>query len=198
MTPVTDELNFSSGQSLTGLKAMLSQDQLHAARERIREDNINGKTIKEQLKANTRLSAGIIFKAGSTRLGKTVFEVCRENHEDKIKSEIEKMKRDEIQYNINVENAKKVFEKKGSIENMTIRELTIVCKPLKNKDDGPMPNKKEALISKYKEWVGRQPPIFNSSQLENSMMDDAIVTKIVNDENRVDELEDNLICEIEL
>ena len=109
------------------------------------------------------------------------------------------MKRDEIQYNINVENAKKVFEKKQSIENMTILcELIIVCKPLKNKDDGPMPNKKEALVSKYKEWVSRQPPIFNSSQLENSVMDDAIVTKIVNDENRVDELEDNLICEIEL
>ena len=177
---------------------MLSQDQLHATRERICEDNINSKTVKEQLKANTRLSGGIVFKAGSTRLGKTVFEVCRENHEDKIKSEIEKMKRDEIQYNINVENTKKVFEKKGSIENMTIRKLTIVCKPLKNKDDGPMPNKKEALVSKYKEQVGRQPSIFNSSQLENSMMDDAIVTKIVNDENRVDELEDNLICEIEL
>ena len=108
------------------------------------------------------------------------------------------MKRDEIQYNRNVENAERVFEKKRSIKNMSIRELTIVCKPLKKRDNGPMPNTKEALINKYKEWFGGQPPIFNSSQLENSMMDDAIVTKIVNDENRVDELEENLICEIEL
>ena len=177
---------------------MLSQDQLHAARERICEDNINGKTIKEQLKTKSCLSAGLAFKAGSTRLGKTVFEVRRANHEDKIKSEIEKMKKDKIQYIINVENAKKMFEKKGAIENMTMHKLTIVCKPLKNKDDGSMPNIKEALISKYKEWVGRQPSIFNTSQLENSMMDDAIVTKIINDENRVDKLEDNLICEIEL
>ncbi len=30
----SDELNFNSGQSLTCLKEMLSQDQLHAARER--------------------------------------------------------------------------------------------------------------------------------------------------------------------
>ena len=44
-----DELNFNSGQSLMCLKAMLSQDQHHEARERIREDVINDKTIKEQL-----------------------------------------------------------------------------------------------------------------------------------------------------
>ena len=197
LTSQPDELNFNSGQSLTCLKAMLSQDQLHAARERIREDGINGKTIKEQLQANTRLSAGIVFKSGSTRLGKTVFQVCKENHEDKIRNEIKKIKKDEIQYNKNIENAKKVFEKKGTIENMTIRELTIVCKPLKNKSDGPMPNKKEALISKYKEWVGRPPPLFNAGQLENSM-DDAIVTQVENDNNDVDDLEENVICEIEV
>jgi len=197
LTSQPDELNFNSGQSLTCLKAMLSQDQLHAARERIREDGINGKTIKEQLQANTRLSAGIVFKSGSTRLGKTVFQVCKENHEDKIRNEIKKIKKDEIQYNKNIENAKKVFEKKGTIENMTIRELTIVCKPLKNKSDGPMPNKKEALISKYKEWVGRPPPLFNVGQLENSM-DDAIVTQVENDNNDVDDLEENVICEIEV
>jgi len=92
-----DELNFNSGQSLTCLKAMLSQDQLHAARERIREDGINGKTIKEQLQANTCPSAGILFKSGLKRLGKTVFNICKENHEEKIKNEIKKIKKDEIQ-----------------------------------------------------------------------------------------------------
>jgi len=60
-----------------------------------------------------------------------------------------------------------------------------------------MPNKKEALISKYKEWVGRPPPLFNVGQLENSM-DDAIVTQVENEYNDVDDLEENLICEIEV
>ena len=192
-----DELNFNSGQSLMCLKAMLSQDQLHEARERIREDVINGKTIKEQLQTNTRLSAGIVFKSGSTRLGKTVFEVCKENHEEKIKNEIKKIKKDEIQHKKNVENAKKLFEKKGTIENMTIRELNIVCIPLKRKSDGPMSNKKEAFISNYKEWVGRSPPLFNICELENSM-DDAIVTQVVNDNNDIDKINENLNCEIEV
>ncbi len=80
---------------------------------------------------------------------------------------------------------------------MTIPEFTIVCKSLKNKNDGPRPNKKEALISKYKEWVGRPPPSFNVGQLENNM-DDAIVTKVVNDDDNVDNLEEHVICEIEL
>lgn len=169
---------------------MLSQDQVHTTRERICEDGINGKTIREKVQANTRLSAGIVFKFGSTRIGKTVFQVCKENHEEKIK-------KNEVQYNKNVENTKKVFEKEGTIENMTIRKLTIVRKPLKNKSDCPMPNKKEALISKYKEWVGMPPPLFNVGQLENSM-DDVIVMQVINDNNDVDNMEENLICEIEV
>ena len=44
---------------------------------------------------------------------------------------------------------------------MTIRELTIVCKPFKRKTDGKMPNKKVDLIAKYNEWVGRPAPVFN-------------------------------------
>ena len=49
---------------------------------RIRDDMNDGKSIKEQLKANSRLSAGIVFKTGTNRLGKTVFDVCKDNQMD--------------------------------------------------------------------------------------------------------------------
>ena len=163
--PASD-LNFSSGQSLTCLKAMLSQDQLHEARQRIREDRSHGMSIKEQLKSNTKLSAGILFKAGSNRLGKTVFEVCKENYDDKQKTAIKKIQKEEEEYKRNVSNAQKVFEKKGNIQQMTIKELTIICKPLKRKSDGAMPNKKNDLIAKYHEWVARPAPTFNYEDVE--------------------------------
>ena len=57
------------------MKAYLTNEQLQEARESIRNDMANGKTIKEQLKESTRLSSGIIFKARSLQLGKTVFDV---------------------------------------------------------------------------------------------------------------------------
>ena len=34
------------------------------------------------------------------------------------------------------------------------KELVIICKPLKRKEDGKMPIKKDQLILKYKEWSG--------------------------------------------
>ena len=62
--------------------------QLQQAREEIREDMNNGKSIKQQLKESTQLSAGILFKAVSSRLGKTVFDVHRENMIEKNEKEI--------------------------------------------------------------------------------------------------------------
>ena len=59
---------------------------------------------------------------------------------------------------------------------MTIRELTLICKPLKRKGDGKMPNKKESLILKFKEWSGRPAPSFDVSHLvSESECDDQYV-----------------------
>ena len=50
---------------------------------------------------------------------------------------------------------------------MTIKELTIICKPLKRKEDDKMPNKKDQLIQKYREWSGRPTPSFNVDHLQD-------------------------------
>ena len=163
--PTHEHLNFSTGLSQYCLKAYLSNEQLQQAREEIREDMNNGKSIKQQLKESTRLSAGILFKAGSSRLGKTVFDIHRENMIEKNEKEIQRIKKDELMYKEQVEKAREVFEKKTNIETMTIRELTTICKPLKRKEDGKMPNKKDQLILKYREWYGRPAPSFDVSHL---------------------------------
>ena len=189
-----DELNFASGESLRCIKAILTQDQLHEARERIRDDMSNGKSIRDQLKENSRLSAGILFKSGSTRLGKTVFDVCRDNIEDKRKKTIDKMKKEKDEYMKNVENATKVWEKKSELEKMTIRELTIVCRPLKRKSDGKMPNKKEELIAKFKEWHGRPTPVFDDEDV-NVPNYEILNNHNINDVNFMSE---DILCEVEI
>ena len=68
--------------------------------------------------------------------------------------------------------AKEVFKKKVTLESMTAKELTIICKPLKRKDDGKMPTKKEELILKYMEWNGRPAPSFDISHLLNNEDED--------------------------
>ena len=157
-------LNFSTGMSNFCLKAYLANEQLQEARESIRNDMASGKTIKEQLKESTWLSAGIIFKAGSLRLGKTVFDVHMDNLKEKNKVLIDKIKKERKAYDENVKKSNEIYEKKnGALESMTIRELTIICKPLKQKSDGKMPNKKEDLIQKYYEWSGRPAQSFDET-----------------------------------
>ena len=50
-----------------------------------------------------------------------------------------------------VKKAEEVFNIKKSIDNMMIKELTIIRKSLKWKEDDKMPNKKDQSIQKYKE-----------------------------------------------
>ena len=122
-----------------------------------------GKELKDILKESKGISSGITFKAGSVRLGKTVFDVHMENKQEKRNEMITKKKKnEEKEYNDNVAKAKAAFEKKNNLENMTIKELTIICKPLKRKEEGNISTKKVELINKkYKEWNGRPAPTFD-------------------------------------
>ena len=111
------------------------------------------------------MSTGIIFKAGSSRLGKTVFDVYKENVKEKNRVLVEKIRKEERIYHENLKKSKEEFATNQTLESMTIRELALICKPLKRKSDRKMPNKKESLIKKYKEWSGRTAPSFNVSHL---------------------------------
>ena len=110
--PTCEDLNFSIGMSQYCLKSYLSNEQLQQTREEIRQDMITGKSVKQVLKESTRLSSGIVFKAGTSRLGKTVFDVYWENIIEKNQKEIEKIKKDENTYNEQVKKAREVLEKK--------------------------------------------------------------------------------------
>ena len=139
---IHNNLNFSSGMSGFCLQSILSQEMLQNARSRINENIDKGKILMDHIKKSKALSAGIIFKAGELRLGKTVFDLHKENLREKKRKMNEKMKKDELLYNKNVAKAKAVFETNKTLDQMTIKELTTICKPLKRKEDGKMPNKK--------------------------------------------------------
>ena len=72
-----------------------------------------------------------------------------------------KIRNCEKTYTVNVALAEAVFAKNKSLDQMTIKELTTICKPLKRKEDGKMPIKKNELIAKFHEWNGRPKPNFN-------------------------------------
>ena len=124
------------------------------------------------LKKSKSLSAGIIFKAGELQLGQTVFDIHKQNLQEKKRKLNEKTKKDERIYHENVAKAKAVLETNKKLEDMTIKELTAICKPLKQKEDGKMPSKKNELIEKFREWNGRPAPIFDIIDIDETLSND--------------------------
>ena len=61
------------------LKSILSWELIHETREKINEDLDTSKEVKEMLKELEFISSGIIFKARSVCLVKSVFDVHMDN-----------------------------------------------------------------------------------------------------------------------
>ena len=99
------------------------------------------------------------------------------------------MKEEKEKYKTNCKLADKVWAKKDKLKNMTIKELTTICKLLKKKDDGPMPKKKIELIAKYNEWKHRPPPTFDTSD------DDVVPIEVVESDFNSDESKIEIIAE---
>ena len=159
------KLNFSNGTAAFCIDAIVRENDLQLARERIKGEHQRGKTIRQQLESAKRVTSGVVFGCGSTRLGKTVFDICKENQDKKRQKFVEKIRQEEKTYLKDVEVAKEVLRKKPDIQTMTIKELKLICKPLKRKSDGKMPTKKVDLIAKYREWDGRPAPRFEIKDL---------------------------------
>ena len=160
LSSMRDSINFSSGTAAFCIDALLSNYDKMQARERIKQEYNKGKLIKDILKQARKVTSGIVFKAGTTRLGKTVFDVAQDNIREKINIANNKIKKMEKEYLQNKMKAEDIFSKKHTIEKMTIAKLKAVCKPHKRKADGKMPTKKEDLFAKYREWSARPAPDF--------------------------------------
>lgn len=177
---VNQQLNFSDGTAAFCIDALLSETDLQKSRARIKGEHQKGLNIRERLRSAKRVTSGVVFGCGTTRLGKTVFDICQENEDKKRKERNDKMKEHEIRFKKDVDKANEVLQKKSDLNKMTIRELTLICKPLKRKSDGPMPTKKAGLIAKYNEWKGRPAPEFS---FENDPAPEAIVNDCDSDDD---------------
>ena len=76
-------LNFEYGNAAHCLDSIVQRNQLHKARQRIKKEKENGKSLLEKISVSKRVTAGILVKAGSHRIGQTVFQVVKERTQEK-------------------------------------------------------------------------------------------------------------------
>ena len=77
--PATGTSKLTSGVAAWFLDNIVQQHDLHAARGRIKKNREVGKSLKEKLVESKGITAGRLFKAGSCRIGKTIFDIQKEN-----------------------------------------------------------------------------------------------------------------------
>ena len=155
-------LNFSKGTSSFCIGAILNQEQLMEAREKMNKEQTEGKTLVENLKSAKRITAGICYKSGTNSLGKDVFEVCKESIQKKREETIAKMKKEEEAYlKLKQEADDLLASSDKPIDKLKNSELLILLKPFKRKGDPRIPNQKKEMLEYYELWKNRPPLTWN-------------------------------------
>ena len=146
----SSSLNFSTGMSAECLTALVGADQLMEARERIKKAKSDGDDLSTRLKNAKRITAGFCWKEGTNRLGKTVFEVCKEKQKKKEQEQKEKKLKEEKTYLELKEKADAILASGKAIDKMSNKELSVILRSLKRNGDKRIPTKKQEMISLYK------------------------------------------------
>ena len=147
--------NFGNGAAAWCLDNIVSQQDLMEARSRIRKNRDDGRSLKEKLVESKKITAGTLFKSGSCRIGKTVFDVQKENTKKRESILKEKMMKNQEAYQAMLNEAMYVHSLMLPVEKMTCKQLSAILKPLKTRDDPAMPTKKSELVVRYKQWKDR-------------------------------------------
>ena len=113
-----------------------------------------------KLQEAKRVTTDIVFKSGTTRLGKTVFQVCQEQHDEKVRFQKEKLKEERETYIKLKRLSDDMLATGKDYHKMTNEELKTVLRPFKRSSDGPMPTKKQGLLNIFNEWTHRPEPSF--------------------------------------
>jgi len=148
-----------------------------------------GRNLSEETKALKKLSVGAIFNLGICRIGKTAFNIVKDNVTHKTN---EVQARASKAYNVHLKNIEAAAEVRASgkpyaqLNNVQLKALIVT---LKWKGDPAIPSRKAELITTLVSWEGRtevvmQAPSFNALQV-----------LVLQEEAEDDEYQDGLIQE---
>ena len=156
--PPVERLNYSNGVAAMCLDSMVAHDDLMQARERIRREQSEGKTISERIKEQKgAVTAGKLFNVGVCRIGRTVFDLVNENATNVKKQAEEKgvAAREALEEKIREANEIKALQK--APDKLTNAQLRTLLAPLKRHGDAAIPTKKDDLLRRLTEWTARGP-----------------------------------------
>ena len=137
--------NLQSGMSTYCLDAIVQNQDLMDARERIRRNREEGESVSDKLKAIKKMTAARMFLLGKTSLGEDIRDVVQANYDKHVQAAATKAVKDAATYRVALANYNIVLALNVDPRTWNINQLKQVLKPLKTKDDTAMPTKKADL-----------------------------------------------------
>ena len=124
-----------------------------------------------------------MFKVGTTRLGKSLLYIHRENSKNEFNKERDRLIKEKAKYDKSVIKAREILDKDIPFEKLKVKEMHQVLAPLKRKGD-KWPSKRKALISLYSQVKDRPPLEFNIDPIVGAGNNDDKNMNQVNDNDR--------------
>ena len=140
------DCNFSDGTAAWALDKIVKKSDQMAARERIRSNYEQGLPISENLKKAKKVTAGVVVSSGKHRVGKDVCTEIRDRKRRRIEKEAKDKQKEVNALNSLVEKARQVWAVQTDVTKMTNKQLLTILRPLRQKDDAPMPSRKDQLL----------------------------------------------------
>ena len=149
-------MNYSSGTAALCLDSIVRHGDLMNARERIKRERNEGKTITERIKEQRgAVTAGKLFNAGACRIGKIVFDLVNANAENNRIAAKEKGDAARLVLLQKVDKANTIRALNKPNSQLNNEQLKILCAALKRDGDKAIPTLKADLLSRLREWEAR-------------------------------------------
>ena len=159
-------LNFNTGTASFVLDAIVQQEDLLKARERIKREREDGQSVSEKLKKSAKITAGVMWKCGTNHLGRNLLDLMKEDQVKKMSEEKNKLKKAESTYLKQMSASDKLIMSGKSLDSLSIKDLTLVVKPFKRNGDKALPKKKKELIELYEKWKLRPRRKFDYTEID--------------------------------
>ena len=93
-----ESLIFNSGTASFVLDAIVQHEDLQKARERIKQEQEDVKSVSDKLKKSAKITVGIMWKCGTNHLGKNILDIMKQGQIKKYQAEKEKIEKAEKAY----------------------------------------------------------------------------------------------------
>ena len=152
---VSQSLNYASGIAYSTIETLIGHETLMQKKEEMKQKQIVSKALKESVQEGKRITAGLVFKSNTCRLGRDLLEIQEDKLKQKKSNEIEAAIRAHNTYLKRMGKASDIKKRKKDVNSWTKSDYKIINISLKREGDEGLKGELQGLKDQYAGWKYR-------------------------------------------